>query len=148
MISDVEEYGWHVALIPADDEGPGFAFSIGLFKTYRHPEVILFGLGIEAMHGIINNIGEEVRQGRRFTEGEATSGIIKDFDVVFCEVHHDHYQEYLGTASWYYKNTDYPALQCVWPDRQGRFPWDVNFPASLRAIQPVMDRRQVNHNEP
>ncbi len=146
-ISDVEEYGWHVGAIPADDEEPSFAFSVGLFKTFGHPEVILFGLGIEAMQGIINVIGEEVRQGRRFSEGEAASGIIEGFDVRFCEVSRDHYSEYLGTASWYYKSTDYPALQCVWPDRLGRFPWDDDFPESLRAIQPVLAQLPGNGNE-
>ena len=148
VVSDVEEYGWHVALIPADEERPGFAFSIGLFKTFGHPEVILFGLGIEAMHGIINGIGEGVRQGRKFTEGESASGVIEGFEVRFSVVHHDHYREYLGTASWFYKNADYPALQCVWPDRQGRFPWDDDFPATLRAIQPVLDRPSGRADEP
>jgi len=135
-------------MIPPDDEGPAFAFSIGLFKTFGHPEVILFGLKIEAMHGIINAIGEEVRQGRRFSEGEVTSGIIEGFDVRFCKISHDHYSEYFGTASWYYQSTEYPALQCVWPDRRGRFPWDDDFPESLRAIRPMLVRPPENCNEP
>jgi hypothetical protein len=147
-ISDVEEYGWHVVIIPEDDEGPAFAFSVGLSKNFGHPEVILFGLGIEAMHGIINLIGEEVRQGRRFSESQAASGIIEGFDLNFRPVSHDHYSEYLGTASSYYKGTDYPALQCVWPDRQGRFPWDTGFPESLRALQPSLAPSPPSDTEP
>jgi Domain of unknown function (DUF4262) len=138
LISDVEEFGWQVALIPEDDEGPAFAFSVGLFKNFGHPEVIIFGLVIEALHGIINLIGEEVRQGRRFAEGEVASGIIEGFDVGFREVAPEHYAEYLGTASWYYKGINYPALQFVWPDKQGRFPWDDGLPESLRARQPLL----------
>jgi hypothetical protein len=99
LLSDIVEFGWHVALIPEDDEGTAFAFSIGLFTNFGHPEVILFGLGIEALHGIINLIGEEVRQGRRFAEGEVASGIIEGFDVGFREVSPKHYAEYLGSAS-------------------------------------------------
>jgi hypothetical protein len=140
LLSDVEEFGWHVALIPEDDEGPAFAFTVGLYRTFGHPEVIVFGLGIQAMHGIVNVIGEEVRQGRRFSQGEAASGIIEGFDVRFRVVSAEHYAEYLGTASWYYKGTDYPSLQCVWPDRLGNFPWDSDFPESLRARQPLLGR--------
>lgn len=27
VIDDVRQYGWHVVVINADDEGPGFAYS-------------------------------------------------------------------------------------------------------------------------
>ena len=74
VVSDIEEFGWHVVMIPDDDEGPAFAYSIGLFKSFGHPEVILFGLDLGVMHQIINLIGEEVRLGRRFSDGEAVSG--------------------------------------------------------------------------
>jgi hypothetical protein len=138
LISDVEDYGWHVAMIAEDDEGPGFAFSIGLYKNFEHPEIMILGLGIETMHGMINLIGEEVRQGRRFGVGESVLGIIEAFDVQFREVARDHYAEYLGSTSWFYKGKDYPVLQCVWPDKRNRFPWDHDFPDSLRARQPLL----------
>jgi len=47
LLSDVQTYGWHVLIIEEDDEGPGYGFSVGLFHTFGHPEVVVFGL--EAM---------------------------------------------------------------------------------------------------
>jgi len=35
---DVELYGWHVVMIRGDQE-PGFLFTIGLWQSYRHPEI-------------------------------------------------------------------------------------------------------------
>ena len=89
-----------------------------------------------------------MRRGRKFAGGESASRVIEGFDVQFSVVQHDHYREYLGTASWYYKNANYPALQCIWPDRQGRFPWDDDFPATLRAIQPILNLPTERRSEP
>lgn len=135
--SDVEEYGWHVILVPEDGEGPAFAYSVGLFQTFGHPEIIIFGLNVSVMHEIIDGIAEQVKQGRRFTDGEIASGILEGFDVRFCEVARRHYPEYLGCARRFYGD-DFTVLQCLWPDRRGRFPSDPDLPEGLRARQPVL----------
>lgn len=42
VIDDMERYGWLVVRIEADEEGPGFAYSVGMFHTIawegRHSE--------------------------------------------------------------------------------------------------------------
>ena len=58
MRSDIETYGWHVIKVLEDDEGPGFAFTIGLFKRFGHPELIVFGLPLDTMHEMLNAAGE------------------------------------------------------------------------------------------
>lgn len=136
--SDIDEFGWHVVLIPEDDEGPAFAYSIGLFKSFRHPEIILFGLDHGVMHQMINLIGEEVRSGRRFLEGESSSGFLEAYDVRFVEVSQRHFPEYLGFGCRFYHDAAFPVLQCLWPDRQGRFPTDADFPESLGRRQPLL----------
>ena len=122
-------------MIPEDDEGPSFAYSIGLFRSFGHPEIIVFGLGLDLMHRMINLIGEEVRRGRRFADGESASGILEGYDVRFLHVAHRHYPEHFGYARWFYKGDDFPALQCLWPDKQGRFPSDADYSEPLRARQ-------------
>jgi hypothetical protein len=138
LVSDIEEVGWHVIVVAEDDEGPSFAYSIGLFRTFGHPEIIIFGLDQEVMHQMINLIGEQVRHGHRFADGEAASGILEGYDVRFQYVARRHYPEHFGYAHWYYKGDDFPALQCVWPDRHGRFPTDADYAEPLRARQPVL----------
>ncbi len=138
LVSEIEEVGWHVIMIPEDDEGPSFAYSIGLFRTFGHPEIIIFGLDLDLMHRLINLIGEDVRQGRRFADGQAASGILEGYDVRFLNVARRHYPEHFGYAHWYYKGDDFPALQCLWPDKHGRFPTDSDCPEPLRARQRLL----------
>jgi hypothetical protein len=37
------------------------------------------------------------------------------------------YEEYLGRAVLYYENSDFPVLQCVWPDQDSHFPNDKGY---------------------
>ena len=138
LVSDVEDFGWHVIMVPEDDEGPAFAYSIGLFKNFSHPEIIVFGLDLDLMHRVINLIGEEIRQGCRLAEGGSLSGILEGFDVRFVNVATRHFSEYLGWAAWFYGHKEFPVLQCLWPDMKGRFLTDPNFPEPLRRRQPLL----------
>lgn len=135
---DSQDYEWTVYLIPEDDEGPAFAYSVGLFQAFGHPEVVVFGLDIRVMHAIINLIGEEVRRGRRFAEGEAYSEFLEGHDVRFLQVARRHYPEYFGRGTRFYRGDEFPVLQCLWPDRAGRFPTDPVFPEALRGLQPLL----------
>lgn len=47
ILADIEKFGCHVALFEKDNYLPGFAYTIGLYKTYGHPEIICFGLKTE-----------------------------------------------------------------------------------------------------
>jgi hypothetical protein len=47
MQADIATYGWHVIKVFEDDEGPSFAFTIGLYKRFGHPELVVFGLPLD-----------------------------------------------------------------------------------------------------
>jgi hypothetical protein len=46
-----EQHTWFVNLIPRDALGPGLAYSFGFYEEFGHPEIIIFGLAEEMMHG-------------------------------------------------------------------------------------------------
>jgi hypothetical protein len=54
LLENVEKYGWHVVLITGDKDTPGCAFSVGLYHTFKHPEIVIFGLPKDRMHAFIN----------------------------------------------------------------------------------------------
>ncbi len=137
LLADVEQHGWHVIGIEADDEGPGFAYSIGLFRTFSHPEIVVFGLPVKVMHPIINGIGEQVRNGSSFEHLDEASEVLEGYSVCFRNVERKHYKEFLGYARWFYQGDDFPVLQCVWPDKQHRYPWHPDFNENLAGQQPV-----------
>lgn len=78
VIDDIERYGWHIVGIEADDEGPGFAYSVRMHHTLSHPEVIIFGLNsAEAMAQIINTVGDAVRDGAAFKDWHESDQILE-----------------------------------------------------------------------
>jgi hypothetical protein len=60
VLADVAQYGWQVVKVLEKDETPGWAFSIGLHRNFKHPEVVVFGLDSDLMHSVINSIGDEI----------------------------------------------------------------------------------------
>src|SRR5437016_3632119 len=122
LLGDIERVGWTVIGVLADEEGPGFSYSVGLFHTLGHPELLLMGLRPQTAHQLINSIGGMARDGERFEAGKRYEGIAAGFPLVFVEMERRYYKEYLGYAGWFYRGPDFPVLQCVWPDKQGVFP--------------------------
>lgn len=135
----IERFGWHVVLIPSDGEGPGFAYTIGLFKTFRSPEMIVFGLPQEVMHAVVNHAGEEFKAGRSVELNKPLDGYLQGYPIVFKEVKKKHYREYFGYARWYYAGELFSAVQCVWPDKAAHFPWDHGFDPDCLKFQPLLE---------
>ena len=139
ILNDVTTSGCHVIKVMEDDSGPGFAYSVGLFHNFDHPEILIVGLDLDLMHRIINNLRDDIQNGTRLHPTRRVAGILERFDCEFRDVAVSHYRELLGCAIWFYRGTDFPALQCVWPDMNGHFPWETNFNAKLKNRQPMYD---------
>ncbi len=135
-----EEHGWFVNMIAEDSEGPGFAYSFGLYEEFQHPEIIIFGLDSAIMHGVINAAGDHVRKGGRYCDGDVTEDLLEGYKCAFRQVNPLQYRETCSWAVWFYRNSDFPVLQLFWPDKSGRFPWDEGFAESLRDFQPDLSK--------
>jgi hypothetical protein len=152
LIDDVEQFGWHVIGIEADPEVPGFAYSVGMFHTLDHPEIIIFGLkDAKTMMQIINAIGDEVRKGTNFQYWYESDQILDGYSCVFRTVPKEVYPEYLGYAMWYYRPESVPFLQCIWPDNQGRYPRNMQASADFgpndqAAIQRRKKSSRLHHD--
>jgi hypothetical protein len=59
----IAEYGWHFVLIEAENDLPAFAYSIGLYHSFRHPEIVAFGLKLDTLHRLINICGDRIKAG-------------------------------------------------------------------------------------
>lgn len=146
VVEDVQRYGWHIVGVEDDPNGPAFAYSIGIYHTLKQPEIIIFGLGdIKTMGQVINAVGNEMRQGMKFDEGQESNRILEKYSCMFRHVDKGFYPDYLGYAMWYYRPEDFPVLQCVWPDRIGRYPWQPEFTEALHSRQPVLARQVAWH---
>jgi len=119
--SDIEKYGWHVLSVFGEDL-PNFAYSIGFTETLKHSEVVISGLNIELMHELLNDIGNLIKQGYKFTDGDICNKVIKGYPVKFLAVNKSNVSEYFNAAIAHYGEEQFDTLQCVWPDKNGDFP--------------------------
>jgi hypothetical protein len=113
LLADVQRVGWHILGIHEDEDAPAYAFSVGLFHTFEHPEIIIFGLPHETVGRMINIIGFQVQAGTRFKANDQSNDVAEGFPVTFKMVPKDSYHQYIGYALWFYRSFDFPVLQCV-----------------------------------
>jgi hypothetical protein len=143
LLLRLERHGWFVMKVGAGDGAPAFAYSLGLFENFNHPEIILFGLDLETMHTLINDVGELVRSGQRFAAGDTSDQLLDGFTCAFRPVAKSQYGAHVTYTVWYYGNEEFPVLQLVWPDMNGRFPWDGEFDERYRPDQPDLRGESV-----
>lgn len=141
VLDDVEAHGLHIVHVPGDDDAPGYSFSVGLWHSFEQPEVILFGLDREVAQDLLNAIADEASEDRKYLDGTRHDDVLVGYPVRFLAVPKERYAEHLGPAIRAYEGSDFPCVQLVWPDKQGRWPWDPGVREGFAEAQPVLGRR-------
>ena len=139
-ISDIEKYGLSVIVIEATDYLPSFAYSVGLWGKYKHPEIISFGLTVKTLHAIINNTADLVKAGQTIEPGKNYADIFTNLKTEFINVDKRNQKDYFGYAIDFYNTVEFSALQLVWTDRKNKFPWESDFEEEFIYKQPLLDR--------
>src|SRR5207248_2370635 len=110
LLSDVERHGCHVVVITAEHGTPGWAFSVGLFHNFQHPEVVVFGLSLELNGEVIQGIGAEIRAGRSLEVDGQYADILEGVKCTFRPVATRWYEPFFGYARWFYRGDEFPML--------------------------------------
>jgi hypothetical protein len=138
IVHDVNVFGWHVMQVLPGRTHPGWSYSIGLHRNFHHPEVVIFGLGPDTMHGVINIVGRAAKSGRKFHDDDVSDELLVRYACTFRAVDSAWVQQLLGFATWFYDSATFPVLQVFWPDQEHRYPWQPGFDAGLRDQQPLL----------
>jgi hypothetical protein len=139
----VAEHGWFGANV--SDAEPPFFYTIGLMKTFDHPELIIFGLEPEEANALFQGLIRDLREGKVYKQpGVYTITLGKDkHQVGFRTVHETQHELYLGFAMGFMRGIDsigeLEAMQVFWPDRAGKFPFDVGCELEVYNLQPRLD---------
>ncbi|MFC5750461.1 DUF4262 domain-containing protein [Actinomadura rugatobispora] len=137
-IAQIHEHGWQVMMIPTDDVGPGWAFTIGLWHTHGIPELAMFGLDIYDMKDGLNGLAERALKGRPVKAGQLRHEVIDNHPVMLKAVDLRWYRTFFGSAIMFYRRPPFPLLQVVWPDHDGFFPWQPESDVPYRRLQPQL----------
>ena len=146
---NITKFGLQVITVASTNYSPSFAYSIGLTKSYNHPEIICFGLSNNLAQEIINDVADIVKNGEIIERGKIYFEIFKDIRATFLDVDDRNIPDYFGAGLNYYEKKEFKALQLIWTDRNDKFPWEENFEEEFLYKQPLLDRNaDFKFNEP
>ena len=132
-MAEIEEkiaaHGWAVQGVGGDDEDPSFAYTVGLADQGR-PELVMFGLPIQIMHGLLNDLARQ-----DLPEPGSFISEVANLPLRLDAVVPEKAKEYLTIANRHAQRV-VEAVQVVWPDREGLFPGDDG------VDQEMMDKAQ------
>lgn len=136
----VETNGWCAEPVaPVDDPPtPGYTYTIGFETTFRHPELVIFGLQPVAARGLIEMVAMHIDAGGVIPDGTFVGLLDNDLPAALLPVDVGEHGDLFAGAAAYFGDRDYRVSQFVWPDRNGRLPWDEGYDNRLRLAQPVI----------
>lgn len=137
-LDDIEQFGCHILHIMAEGELPSFSYTVGIQRTSNAPELIVVGLKRPIAHFVLNEYNRRVRKGEHFGDGQFSGGFLEGFDCLFREVDRANYKEYLGWGLWLYGGDGFNALQLVYPNTRGVWPWQHDANQWFKSWQPIL----------
>lgn len=133
MLDKIAKHGWAVQGVfgDAEIEAAPFAYTAGL-TAQGLPELVIYGLDVGLAGNVLNSAATQMIESGEFAAGQAVSRLIRNFDMVAIEVLLP--VDLLAAVQIY---GPVRAIQLVWPDTEGRFPWQTGYEFAA-IIQPLM----------
>lgn len=137
VLHDVQTHYVHIIWVPAGEgpDGPAFAYTVGLWHQDRHPELVMSGQKPELMHRSLNAAVEWVRAGHCLLPGMAIEGVIGGFPVAVEAMTPEATNETATYSRWFHRR-EVEAVQLVWTDLDGLWPWQPGAQELIRERQP------------
>jgi hypothetical protein len=140
---NVEQFGLHVQYVFGSEDGtPSFIYTVGM-TNLGAPELIVFGLSPEMVHGALNQIYMEISLQARPKDEKKISDQWS-VTMLLEEVERTVATEYTTFTEMYFKGSGKQPTykQLVWPDEHGKYPHQHGFSKKLRAAQPYIGKRE------
>jgi hypothetical protein len=132
----IARYGWAVQIVA---DRPLFAYTIGLADKGL-PEVIMFGLPPKVMHQFLNIVGLKfTKEGVPPLDTDLLD-LAERFPARLLPAPRAVADLYMHQAR--FRNENYTAVQLVWPDKRGAWPWEPAYEAPASAQPILRDRAQ------
>jgi hypothetical protein len=134
----IRRIGWAIQGVPGAGQRPAWAYSVGIWHTFRGPEFSVFGLSLYNMAAIVNVLGRRIADGVAIAPGDRLDDVSR-CPFMIRPVH----ESWRATSLFAVSDTIYgylrPSyLQIVWPDLTGRWPWERGFDARFGSLQPLL----------
>jgi hypothetical protein len=129
----ISEYGWAVRHVGGTEQEAPFSYTVGL-STLGLPEIVTTGLPFASSHEFLNMVALETRDGLAVTHGARSTRFTDSGDIAFIRV-----EDTRGLTAVQDRYGEVVALQLIWPDSTGAYPWDAGYRNPPDA-QPLLGR--------
>lgn len=117
----VEKYGWAIRHVLPSAAAGAFSYTVGL--SYRGwPELIVTGLPTTVADAFLRNAIDVQNENGSFEPGDRTDELTESGHVVFIAA-----ADVRGMTATANVVGTFSALQLIWPDSAGAFPWDSGY---------------------
>lgn len=133
----IADHGFAIACVFGEENTPPFGYTIGL-STKGLAEIFIAGVPPEAIHGILNDVGRRALEGKiALTPREPMDGLIDQFMAALMPVKSEMKTKTLRLVEPVLDPApdNWEAVQLVWPDTEGRFPWSEEVSDLARLAQ-------------
>jgi hypothetical protein len=140
FLADIEQNGIQIVYDEDESAQSSRAFTLGLWHTQKQPEIVVLGLPEELAERVLELVIDDVEDGVFCAADQKREGLVHGYPVWFGRVTRAQVQALLPEIVHTYGSADVPVLQLVYPDKQGRWPWDEGVRDGFRDTQPVLAR--------
>jgi hypothetical protein len=124
----VQAHGWTYMYGPFADHPVRYGYTIGLSEAFGFPEAVVVGLSEDTAAYVFAELVTRLRAGERPPLNQHIS-LGLNLPVVLRALPASAQREHLWGANAYHdgRRAGYEAVQIVWPDAGGRFPWEAGY---------------------
>jgi hypothetical protein len=139
-LREITEDGYQLwSVFDNDHPTLGFSYSVGVFDTSAHPELISIGLPPKTASSALNSAIGLMRSGINLIVGRHKN-VVGEVEVEFHPVDPKWLHHVMLRTDWYYSGKDVPVLQLIYPDLENHFQGEDGFQEFFR--QPLLSRDQ------
>src|ERR1700734_3219954 len=101
VIANVNEFGWHCVNVIEDDGHPPWSYTIGLYETWEHPELIVIGRSRATSHAMLKTLSDDIESNSAPDMSNSDGYLLLGMKCQFVEVNTRYYSDYVGFALWF-----------------------------------------------
>jgi hypothetical protein len=136
LVGRVARRGWSVESVPPEGRRPAYAYTVGLWHSFSHAEVSVFGRDEAEMARWLERVAGEVEAGRMLHPDRQADDVLGSHEVFPRPALASWHRHLFGPALAFYRGQPVPMLQLVWADRAGVLPWEPGCAEDCLGAQP------------
>ena len=125
VVADIRKAGWSIVAVEDERGRHVHSYTVGLTRVHGHAELVFSGGDVDTAHRVLDELAAAVCEGRRLVAGETLARREAGCECLVVQVANP---ERLVIAQAVCRLPDLPpvpALQIVWADEGGRWPWQM-----------------------